>query len=132
MTTPTLPPLPEFAAAFRPRWPGDIGGFTEVQMREYARAALAQPVPATPADMAIYQAIADNYTHPQPAPLTDSQIKAALTVAVQSGAVSWLGFEEDEDGRYTVPSLLPQHYQIARAIEAAHGIVPAPTTGEGQ
>lgn len=107
----TLPPLPEFAAAFRPRWPGDIGGFTEVQMREYARAALAQP---------------------QPAPLTDAQIKAALTVAVQRGAVSWLGFEEDEDGRYTVPSLLPQHYQIARAIEAAHGIVPAPTTGEGQ
>ena len=66
--------------------------------------------------------------HPQPAPLTDAQIKAALTVAVQSGAVSWLGFEKDEDGRYTVPSLSPQHYQIARAIEAAHGIVPAPTT----
>jgi hypothetical protein len=40
MTAPTLPPLPEFAAAFRPRWPGDIGGFTADQMRAYAQAAL--------------------------------------------------------------------------------------------
>jgi hypothetical protein len=52
-------------------------------------------------------------------PLTDEQIKAALTVAVQSGAVSWLGFEKDENNRYTIPSLSPQHYQIARV---AHNI----------
>jgi hypothetical protein len=59
---------------------------------------------------------------PQRKPLTEEQIKAALTVAVQSGAVSWLGFEKDEDNRYTIPSLSPQHYQIARAVEAAHNI----------
>lgn len=64
----------------------------------------------------------DATPQPAPVPLTDEQIKATLTKAVQSGAVSWLGFERDSEGRYTVPSLSPQHYQIARAIEAAHGI----------
>ena len=58
-------------------------------------------------------------------PLTDDQIKAVLTVAVRAGAVAWLGFEKDKDGLYTAPSLSPQHYQIARAIEAAHGITAA-------
>ena len=71
----------------------------------------------------VYQrGFADGKQAAQRKPLTDEQIKAALTVAVQSGAVSWLGFEKDEDNRYTIPSLSPQHYQIARAIEAAHGI----------
>jgi hypothetical protein len=78
MTTPTLPPLPEFAAAFRPRWPGDIGGFTEVQMREYALAALAQPAPnAHDESHPLYQRGWKNgykhgawQAHPQPAPTT--------------------------------------------------------------
>ena len=74
----------------------------------------------------------ENPAAPLPArePLTDEQIKAALTVAVQAGAVAWLGFEKDEEGRYTVPSLSPQTYQIARAIEAAHGITAAPAAKE--
>jgi hypothetical protein len=32
-----LGPLPEYALEFRPRWPGDEGGFTGAQMRVYAR-----------------------------------------------------------------------------------------------
>jgi hypothetical protein len=32
-----LGPLPEYAREFRPRWPGDEGGFTGAQMRVYAR-----------------------------------------------------------------------------------------------
>jgi hypothetical protein len=41
-----LPPLPEYAQEFRPRWPDDLGGFNGAQMREYARAALAAAQPA--------------------------------------------------------------------------------------
>ena len=33
--------LPEYAHAFRPRWPGDEGGFTGAQMRLYALDAVA-------------------------------------------------------------------------------------------
>jgi hypothetical protein len=36
-----LPPLPEYAHEFRPRWPGDDGGFSGAQMRAYATAAVA-------------------------------------------------------------------------------------------
>lgn len=32
-----LGPLPGFAPEFRPRWPGDKGGFTAKQMRSYAQ-----------------------------------------------------------------------------------------------
>jgi hypothetical protein len=31
-----LGPLPAYAHEFRPRWPGDDGGFTGAQMRAYA------------------------------------------------------------------------------------------------
>jgi hypothetical protein len=34
-----LPPLPEYASEFRPRWPGDPGGFNEAQMRDVQREA---------------------------------------------------------------------------------------------
>lgn len=37
----TLPPLPEFAREFWPRWPDDIGGYTDAQMRAYAEQAVA-------------------------------------------------------------------------------------------
>jgi hypothetical protein len=79
--------------------------------------ALAQPVPATPADMAIYQAIADNYTHPQPAPLTFSQITSEGDRLYQQDDKWHNANEWFERG--------------VRFAERAHGIVPAPTTGEG-
>lgn len=72
------------------------------------------------------------YAHPAPAqrePLSDDAIKGAITVGVQSGEVSWLGFERGAAGEYTLPALSPQHYQIARAIERAHGITPSGTKG---
>jgi hypothetical protein len=51
--------------------------------------------------------------------LTDAQIKTTITAAVRAGKVSWLGYEKDDDGFYTIPVLSPYHYQFARAIEAA-------------
>ena len=33
-----LGPLPDYAHEFRPRWPGDDGGFNGAQMRAYALA----------------------------------------------------------------------------------------------
>lgn len=36
-----LGPLPEYADKFRPRWFGDVGGFTGAQMRLYALDAVA-------------------------------------------------------------------------------------------
>ena len=51
-------------------------------------------------------------------PLTDEQIEQA----VKTYGVSWTGYREDEHGFYTIPVLSPYHYQLARAIEAAHGI----------
>ena len=41
-----------------------------------------------------------------------------ITKGVKSGSISWTGFKEDGEGKYTVPILSEQHYQIARAIEA--------------
>lgn len=41
-----LGPLPDYAHAFRPRWHGDDGGFTSVQMRTYAAAEVARAVAA--------------------------------------------------------------------------------------
>ena len=34
--------LPPFADQFRPRWPGDVGGFTAEQMRAYRAEGVAQ------------------------------------------------------------------------------------------
>lgn len=51
--------------------------------------------------------------------LTDAQIKQAVTAAVKSGDCPWMGYEKDENGHYTLPSLSSMHYGIARAIEAA-------------
>ena len=63
------------------------------------------------------------YTHPQPRqPLTDEQIQGAATKAVQARKLSWLGFRKDSQGHYTIPDLSLCHYQLARAIERAHGI----------
>lgn len=55
-------------------------------------------------------------------PLTDEQIQAAVTNAVRERKLSWLGFRKDDQGEYTIPVLSPSDYQMARAIEAAHGI----------
>jgi hypothetical protein len=70
--------------------------------------------------------------HPQPAPLTEEQIDTAIKAAIGCGALSWVGFGPDECGRMREPIVSASHYQLARAIERAHGIVPAPTTGEGR
>jgi hypothetical protein len=72
----------------------------------------------TPLDSAEKAALATPQQHAQAA-LSDEWIKETITAAVQTGRVSWLGFERDEDGKYTIPSLSPYHYQIARAILAA-------------
>jgi len=50
--------------------------------------------------------------------MTDEQIKAIATTAVRAGKVSWLGYEKDEDGKYTIPVLALYHYQFAQAILA--------------
>ena len=52
----------------------------------------------------------------QPAPLTDAEIQTAITVAVKVGNLSWLGFDMDPEGKFTIPVLSPYHYQLARVI----------------
>ena len=52
----------------------------------------------------------------QPAPLTDAEIQTAITVAVKAGKLSWLGFDMDSEGKFTIPVLSPYHYQLARVI----------------
>ena len=63
------------------------------------------------------------YTTPQPAQatqaeLTDEQIKEAAIKAVKDGKLSWLGFEKDDQDKYTIPVISKSHYQFARAILA--------------
>lgn len=50
--------------------------------------------------------------------LTNEQIEAVITAGVKSGAISWLGFKKDADGKYTLPAISPSDMQQARAIEA--------------
>jgi hypothetical protein len=71
-------------------------------MRDYARAVIASHITS--------QLTCD---------LTDEQIKNVANDAVWAGALSWTGFEKDERGFYTVPSLSKCHYQFARAIARA-------------
>ena len=52
----------------------------------------------------------------QPA-LTDDDIEKVIAKGVKSGSISWTGFREDDEGKYTVPILSEHHCQIARAIE---------------
>ena len=49
-------PLPEYAAAFKPRWSGDEGGYTADQMRAYAQAVLA-------AELMLWRSHADAMAH---------------------------------------------------------------------
>ena len=63
------------------------------------------------------------YTTPQPAQatqveVTDEQIKEAAVRAAKDGKLSWLGFDKDDQDRYTIPVLSKSHYQFARAILA--------------
>ena len=55
-------------------------------------------------------------------PLTDEQIHEAAIKANGEGKLSWTGFQLDNNGEYTIPLLSLCHYQLARAIELAHGI----------
>ena len=50
--------------------------------------------------------------------LSDADIEKVITKGVKSGGISWTGFKKDGKGKYAVPILSEQHYQIARAIEA--------------
>ena len=45
-STAGLGPLPEYATEFRPRLPGDEGGFTGAQMRLYATTEVAKALDA--------------------------------------------------------------------------------------
>ena len=115
---PTYPPLPPRRELGMGLMYEPVEGFNVDDMRAFvdadraARTAQLQP-------------------QPQPAqPLTDSQIKAAVHGAVKSGRLSWMGYEKDEAGEYTVPVLSPSHYQLARAIEAALTAPSTPTPPE--
>ena len=55
-------------------------------------------------------------------PMTDEQIHEAAIKANREGKLSWTGFQLDSNGEYTIPLLSLCHYQLARAIELAHGI----------
>lgn len=51
-------------------------------------------------------------------PLTDEQIAQSAHEAYLRGELSWLGFNKDELGFYSVPSLSLCHYQMCRAAIA--------------
>jgi hypothetical protein len=59
-------------------------------------------------------------------PLTRYGIESALTKAIKDRKLSWLGFKKDSGGVFSVPVLSECHYQIAAAVEAAHGIKEKP------
>jgi hypothetical protein len=72
-------------------------------------------------DRAAQAMLSEILSAPRPAPvplLTDAEIKAAVTDAVKQGAISWLGFEKDASGFYTIPAMSDSHYQLSRVIEA--------------
>ena len=79
----------------------------------------AAPQQATPDDMKVYASIADRYfREAAQAELTNEQIKDAAVKAVKDGKLSWLGFEKDDQDKYTIPVISKSHYQFARAILA--------------
>lgn len=51
--------------------------------------------------------------------LSDEQITQIITAAVKDGRLSWAGFEKDDQGHFTIPSVAPYHFQLAHAIIAA-------------
>ena len=61
-------------------------------------------------------------TPPQRKPLSDEEIQEIVSDASRAGTLSWTGYKEDDEGKYTIPVLSLSDYQFARAIEAAHGI----------
>lgn len=59
------------------------------------------------------------YTTPsQRKPLTDEEIQEIVSDASRAGTLSWTGYKEDDEGKYTIPVLSLSDYQFARAIEA--------------
>ena len=50
--------------------------------------------------------------------LTDEEIQDIVNDASLAGTLSWTGYKEDDEGKYTIPVLSPSDYQFARAIEA--------------
>lgn len=51
--------------------------------------------------------------------LTDQQIEQIAKNAYADGAMGWSGFKKDAAGRYTIPDLMPIHFDLCRAIERA-------------
>lgn len=47
--------------------------------------------------------------------LTDEEIRTIATDTYKAGELSWLGFDLDEQGKYTIPILSICHYQLVRA-----------------
>lgn len=102
-----LPPLPEMhvivteKAGFR----FESRGFTDKQMHDYARAAIAASIaPAEPAPILA-------------SALTDEDIQKVATDAVRAGDLIWAGFSKDDNERYTIPVLSPADFKLSRAIE---------------
>lgn len=60
--------------------------------------------------------------------LSDEQIVAIATKAHAEGRLLWIGFEKDEDGRYTIPTLSGSDFQLVRAVLEAVPPRPPSTT----
>lgn len=84
-----------------------------------ARAQTAQAVPITPETGNAPLQGASAITSESVPLLSDEEIEATATKAVHEGRLSWVGFKEDADGRYTIPSLSLSHFQLAKVIEQA-------------
>ena len=95
----------------------------KAEPRAAATTPVLEPAQATQAasaeDMKVYASIADRYfREATQTELTDKQIREAATKAVKDGKLSWLGFEKDDQDKYTIPVISKSHYQFARAILA--------------
>jgi len=126
---PELPELPEPASrvVYNESKGYTWDAYNADQMRAYALAALAQPVPDATCNFPLcqskeYQSMlaaqihSELYTgaHPQRVPLKDSEVASCWSLTPWNA------------------DLKTRVFHFARVIERAHGIVPAPTTGEGQ
>jgi hypothetical protein len=54
------------------------------------------------------------------AEITDAEIVKIATKAVADGELLWLGFDKDEDGKYTIPCLSPSDFKLVRAVLSAN------------
>lgn len=64
------------------------------------------------------QRIAAPVAAPAPSELTNEQIKQIVSAGIHAGKLSWVGYEADADGKFTIPMLSRVHYQLARLVAA--------------